>query len=500
MSEETKQAGVIASEDCVEIEAGTPETLNLTEKTLAELTEILENFMSDPDRMRKHKEAEAIKSAFYKRLSKERAASNAVGVDGESEPFDALENGFKALFGDYKKQKAEYNIQLEKEREANLTAKQAVIESLKLLVEKQEDVNATFPEFREIQSRWREIGPVPVANYRDLNETYQFYVEKFYDMVKINRDLRDLDLKKNLEIKTGYCEEAERLIEKENIASAFKELQKLHELWKECGPVAKEYREEIWARFKEATSALSKKHQAYYENEKAKQEENLEKKTEFCEQVEHLLEAEHSSIKEWGNASKEVLEIQKQWRAIGFATKKENQKIYDRFREACNKFFEKKKEFFSKVKSNINENYDKKLALVEKAEALKDSIEWVKTSEILIACQKEWKEIGPVARKKTEELWKRFHNACDEFFKARESASKHNSPHREGKNKHIVSEKSLLMQKYNKLQQEITNYENNIGFFAASKNSEPLIRQMQEKIDAAKVELKEMESKIRNAE
>ena len=567
--------------------------VNYAEKTLAELTGLFQELLQDIDRLKKSKEAEAIKSAFYKKLSKEKAEA---GVEGAVEepsadeevaeapaaetaepvaepekvnPFVAIEEGFKSLYLTYKKERAEYNREQEKEREENLAAKQQVIEDLKALVENQEDVSSSFPAFREIQNRWREIGPVPAQNFRNLNDTYQFLVEKFYDMVKINRDLRDLDFKKNLEAKEAFCQEAEKLAENENVLDAFRELQKLHEQWKEFGPVAKEFREEIWDRFKAATAVINKKYQAYFEGQKEKFAENLQAKAALCEKVEAFAAQEIASSNEWNAISKQIEDIQKEWRSIGFASKKDNQKIYDRFRAACDAFYGRKRDFYSQYKDSMNENLDKKLAIIEKAEALKESKEWKKTTDLFIELQKEWKEIGAVPRKKSEQLWKRFRAACDAFFDAKAKEGKADNefyanlkakralieeiqafegsdeaamqdfaarwqaigfvPFKEKENvakayaeamkakfpsfgarpqrggragapKAPKSEKDLLVDQYKALQQDIVTYENNIGFFAQSKNAEPLIKQMQERIDAAKQQLKELEGKIRQAE
>ena len=560
--------------------------VDLGSLSLAELSDMFDRLSQDDNRMRRYKEAEAIKSAFYKRLSKEKAeAGLGAKVDEPSSredvieeivqapaeerdnPFEAIETAFKGVYANYKKERAEYNRQQDAQREDNFIKKQAVIEDLKTLVEKQEDISSTFPAFRELQNRWREIGPVPATKFRDLNDTYQFYVEKFYDMVKINRDLRDLDFKKNLEAKEEFCQAAEKLAENENVVEAFRELQKLHEQWKEFGPVAKEFRDSIWDRFKAATAVINKKYQAYFEGQKEKQQENLEEKAKLCEEVEAIAEKEVKSSNEWNQLSAQIEEIQKKWRTIGFATKKENQKIYDRFRAACDKFFARKRDYYAQFKDSMNENMEKKLSLIEKAEALKDSKEWKKTTEALIDLQKQWKEIGAVPRKKSEQLWKRFRAACDEFFTerdknakpendyyanlkakkalieeinayeskdpeadqqaAREFAEKWRAigfvPYKEkesvqkayseafqakfpdfstrrprseargvGSSRKPLSEKDRLVQEYNKLQQDIVTYENNIGFFSASKNSEPLIKQMQE--------LKELEAKILKAQ
>ena len=575
--------------------------VNYSEKTLAELVKLFEELAQSEDRMKLAKEAEAIKSAFYKKLQKEKAEagfgqepvvepeaveSEADAVEQEVEaaepetaeasaeevtanPFVEIERGFKALYVNYKKERAEYNKQLEKEREQNLALKEAIIADLKALLEKQEDVNETFPQFREIQNRWRAVGPVPATSYRNINETYQLYVEQFYDMVKINRELRDLDFKKNLEAKEEFCQLAEKLAENENVIEAFRELQKLHEQWKEFGPVAKEYREQIWDRFKSATAAINKRYQAYFEAIKEVHAENLVKKTALCEKVEEIAEREVTDSNQWNAFSKEIEEIQKEWRTIGFASKKENQKVYDRFRAACDKFFERKREFYNEYKDNINANLEKKVAICEMAEALKNSTEWKKTAEKLIELQQQWKEIGAVPRKKSEQLWKRFRAACDEFFAERDKnakpendfygnlkaklalieeikayevkhdasdaeamkafqarwneigfvpfkekdnvaqaykaalAQKFPRPSRNAQHRNArparpqLSEKDRLIQKYHALEQDIVTYENNIGFFAMSKNAEPLIKQMQEKIEASKAELKALAQQIK---
>lgn len=597
---ETGSEAPTEAESGVEAPAEAEVPADLGNLSLAELSDLFDKLSQADDRMKRYKEAEAIKSAFYKRLSKEKAeAGLGAKVDEPSSredvveevapvtqtlevkdnPFEAMETAFKGVYANYKKERAEYNRQQDAQREDNFAKKQAVIEDLKNLVEKQEDVNSTFPAFRELQNRWREIGPVPATKFRDLNDTYQFYVEKFYDMVKINRDLRDLDFKKNLEAKEAFCQAAEKLSENENVVEAFRELQKLHEQWKEFGPVAKEFRDSIWDRFKAATAVINKKYQAYFEGQKEKQQENLAEKTKLCEQVEAIAGKEVKSSNEWNTLSTEIEEIQKTWRTIGFATRKENQKIYDRFRAACDKFFTRKREYYSQFKDSMNENMEKKLSLIEQAEALKDSKEWKKTTEALIALQKQWKEIGAVPRKKSEQLWKRFRAACDEFFNERDKNAKPENdfygnlkakkalveeineyalsgdatadreaarafadrwqgigfvPFKEkdaiqasyteamkakfpdfsprgprqgggnagrgGGSRKPLSEKDRLVQQYNKLQQDIDTYENNIGFFSTSKNSAPLIQKMQERIDAAKQELKDLEAKIRKAE
>ena len=552
-------------------------SVNYSEKTLAELVALFEELMQNEERMKMSKEAEAIKAAFYKRLQKEKAdagyaAPEAVAEDeaedvpevAQDSPFAAVEAGFKEQYNIYKKERAAYNKELEKEREENLAQKEAVIADLKALLEKQEDVNATFPAFREIQARWRAIGPVPAQNYRNLTETYQLYVEQFYDMVKINRELRDLDFKKNLEAKEQLCQEAEALAAQENVVEAFRELKKLHEQWKEYGPVAKDHRESIWDRFKAATAVINKRYQAHFEGLKEQQNENLAKKTVLCEKVEEIAAREIADSNEWNACSKEIEEIQKEWRTIGFASKKDNQKIYDRFRAACDKFYERKREFYNEYKDSINANLEKKIALCEEAEALMVSTDWKKATDQFIALQKQWKEIGAVPRKKSEQLWKRFRAACDHFFAERDKHAKPENdyygnlkakqrlieeikayelkgdesdqqamqefqkkwqeigfvpfkekdniakaykdamakfhtarPQRRGRGGRQLTEQERLIQKYHQLEQDIVTYENNIGFFAMSKASEPLIKQMEQRIAEAKKELEALAAQIR---
>ena len=541
------------------------EIVNFADKSLSQLSDLFKQLMDSEDRLSRSKEAESIKSAFYKLLLKLKSEASEAAGDIES-TFEGVEENFKSLYADYKRERNEFNRKVEEEKADNLLKKQAIVEELKALVESQEEVN--FPAFRELQDRWRAVGQVPATSFRDLNDTYQFYVEKFYDMVKIGRDLRDLDFKKNLEAKQAFCEAAEKLAENENIVAAFNELQKLHEQWKEFGPVAKEFRDDIWNRFKAATSVINKKYQAHFEELKGQMADNLVAKEKLCEQVEEIAAREVANSGEWNALSKEIEDIQAKWRTIGFATKKDNQKIYDRFRAACDAFYGRKRDFYNDFKSSLEDNLQKKMSIIERAEALKSSTEWKKATDQFIALQKEWKEIGAVPRKKSEQLWKRFRAACDEFFAERDkNASGDNNfyanlkakkslideiksidvkdvtdelmkelqqkwdaigfvPFKEkekissafrdamkdkfpqfgqrGQNRRPEAKprnpKEELLKKYHALQQDIDTYENNIGFFAASKNSAPLIKQMEERIAAAKEELKQLEMQIRKEE
>lgn len=412
------------------------EVVDYSGKSLSELSELFHQFATSEDRLQRAKDAEALKSAFYKTLTREKEKL----VEGAEDVFAAVEENFKALYGSYKKEKAAYNHQLDMQKEDNLKAKLAVIEELKALLEKDEDPSQTFPAFHEIQNRWREIGAVPMQNFRDINNTYQLYVEQFYDKLKINRELRDLDFRKNLEAKTELCEKAESLGEQENFVDAFKELQKLHDAWKDLGPVAKQYREEIWERFKVATAVVNKRYQAYFESMKDQQEANLEAKKALCEKVEAIAEQTVEDSKLWNSLSKEIETIQAEWRKIGYATRKENQKIYDRFRAACDKFYERKREFYNSFKDNLEDNLAKKVEICEAAEALKLSEDWKKATDQFIELQKKWKEIGAVPRKKSDAVWKRFRAACDEFFAAKEKAKPANDFYSNLKAKRAVIE------------------------------------------------------------
>ena len=409
------------------------EKTDFSNQGLKEIVDTFKGLIEGENMQQLYKHAEALKAAFYKNLRKEKIAS---GLEQPAEtaenaeapadepvsvnPFAEIERGFKDLYSQYKVRRSAYTQELEKNKEENYQAKLAVIEDLKALVEASEDLNQTFPRFREIQNRWRAIGPVPQAKVKDLYDTYQHYVEKFYDYVKINKEFRDLDFKKNLEAKENLCEKAENLAEQEDVVGAFRTLQKLHEQWKELGPVSKEFRESVWERFRAATAVINKKHQAFFESQKGNQKENLEAKTALCEKVEAIAQSEVKDSTDWNALTKDIENIQKEWKKIGFASKKDNQKVYDRFRAACDEFFAKKREFYSDFKNQMQDNLTKKLELCEKAEALKDNDDWKKTSEAFIELQKQWKEIGPVSRKKSEQVWKRFRAACDAFFDNRD--------------------------------------------------------------------------------
>ena len=365
---------------------------------------------------------EAIKIALYKqhraKVDAERKAF--VEAGGDEAAFapseDAAEQRFKELFAIYREQRDRYIAQLDADKEQNLKIKLQIIEELKELVNSDETMNTTFARFRELQQQWKDTGLVPQQNVKDLWETYNLHVENFYNFIKINKELRDLDLKKNYEIKLNLCEQAEALSIETQIVESFRKLQKLHDEWRETGPVAIEFKEVLWERFKEASSRINKRHQEHFESLKAEQMKNLALKQELCEKTEALLSQPMLSRKDWNKASDELLEIQKVWRTIGFAPKKDNNRIYERFRTACDKFFEQKREYYSGVKDEMEQNLALKQELCELAESLAMSEDWKHATDELIALQNRWKQVGPVARRHSDVVWKRFRAACDKFF------------------------------------------------------------------------------------
>lgn len=573
-------------------------TTDFAQKSLMELIQAFQDMIDRGDQQEMYRNADVIKAAFYKVLKKEKIAigfqvpsedeivitENAEGEESpvSVNPFAELERGFKSLYSQYKTLRAGYVQTLEKQKEENLILKTKILDELKALIDNQEDLQHIFPAFRELQNRWKLVGPVPQSKNKDIWETYQYLVEKFYDFVKINNELRDLDLKKNLELKIAICEKAEQLSEDPNVVSAFNKLQKLHDEWRDVGPVPKEHREEIWERFKVSTGSINKKQQGYFEGQKESQKENLAFKVTLCEKCEAIVADDK---KDWNLNTKEIENLQIEWKKIGFASKKDNQKIYDRFRSACDAFYGAKREYFSQFKNTMQDNYDKKIALCEQAESLKDSEDWKKTTDQLISLQKKWKEIGPVARKQSDVVWKRFRAACDFFF---ENKSKHysnvdeefevnfkkkldlieeineykldvksaeniealrdfqtrwseigfvpikekervqaayrhaidnkfseyKSSENEGRlnnyKKHVKdiqtssrgdrglrAEREKLVQKFRKMEADILVWENNIGFFAKSKNADALINELEKKIEVAKQELAQLEDKIK---
>ena len=374
-------------------------------------------------------ELELLKQLYYKYHKADMLAAMQAFVDagGAAEDYqpepDPTEEPFKEAMQQIRQCRAKLMAEQEKQRAENLERKQAVIEKIKLLATTPEEAGKSYDTFKELQAEWREIGPVPAEHVSEIWKNYQLYVEQFYDMLKLNIQFREYDFRKNLEAKTLLCEQAEKLAEEKDVVAAINRLQALHQDWKEIGPVAKELREEIWNRFKEASTVVRKRHQEFFEARKAQEEENLQKKSELCEQVEAISTDGLKTFADWDAKTKEIIDLQATWKTIGFAPQKMNTQIFERFRAACDKFFAEKASYFKSVKEELNENLQKKKELVEKAEALKDSTEWKKTSDALIDLQKQWKTIGAVPRKVSEDLWKRFVGACDHFFEAKSAAT-----------------------------------------------------------------------------
>ncbi|MCD8274137.1 MAG: DUF349 domain-containing protein [Alistipes sp.] len=524
------------------------------------------------------RDVEALKIAFYRirRAEVEAARRKFIEEGGAEEDFapavDGVEVQLKELFKEYRRRRDEFIANLEAEKEKNLQIKLGIIEELKELVNSDETLNHTFTKFRELQQRWKETGIVPLQNVKDLWETYNLHVENFYSFIKINKELRDLDLKKNYEQKVALCEQAEALVLEPSVVEAFHKLQKLHDEWRETGPVANEYKEVLWERFKAASSRINKQHQEHFEALKGEQVRNLELKTELCAATEELAAQPLTTRKEWNRASDRLLEIQKTWKTIGFAPKKDNNRIYERFRTACDKFFEAKRQFYSGVKAEMEHNLQLKTEICEAAESLMNSEEWKKATDELIALQARWKEIGAVSRRHSDAIWRRFRAACDKFFERKGAHfASVDGEHEENLRKKLAlleemaaadvkaggydvirefqrrwgeigfvpikqkdavqkkykaavdalfntlrgterdrsmnrfrekvssfksaggnrlrSERERLYSKVRQLEQEIGLLENNIGFFAKSKNAESLIADVKAKIERAREEM-----------
>ena len=555
-------------------------------KTKSELLDYFATQLEEKPVPALRRTVEALKVAFYRirRSEVETARRQFIESGGEAEnfvvPTDEAESRLKELFKEYRQRRDSYIANLDAEKEANLKIKLQIIEELKELISSDETLNHTFTKFRELQTRWKETGLVPQANVKDLWETYNLHVEHFYSFIKINKELRDLDLKKNYEQKLSLCEQAETLVMEPSIVEAFHKLQKLHDEWRETGPVPMEFKESLWERFKAASSRINKQHQEHFENLKAEQVKNLELKSALCAQVEALAGEPFTTRKEWNKASERLLEIQKTWKTIGFAPKKDNTRIYERFRSACDRFFELKRGYYADVKSEMEQNLQLKMELCEAAEALQMSEDWKKTTEELIALQARWKEVGAVSRRHSDQVWKRFRSACDKFFerkaahfssvddehtanlekklalleemaaadvkkggyevirdfqrrwgeigfvpiKQKDQIQKRYkqavdklfetlrgterdrqmgrfkeklSSMKGGGERRMLSEREKLYNKVRQLEQEIALLENNIGFFAKSKNAESLIADVKQNIDKAKAQMQDAIEKIR---
>lgn len=435
------------------------------EQIIDKLNELIEQPINDSVKS----EIEELKQAFYKkrRVETEEAKKNFVVSGGKEEDFvaesDEFEEKIKNLLQTFREKKATLIAENEKVQEENLVAKKEIIEKIKELIESQDDFYKVYNEFRKLQQQWKEIKVVPLASVNDLWKEYQHYSEKFYDLLKINNEMRDYDFKKNLELKTSLCESVERLESESDVISAFYQLQNFHQEWREIGPVARELREDIWNRFKKASTVINKRHQEHFEALRKLEERNLEEKTQICEEMETIDYDSLQSFKDWDDKSKRVLELQEKWKTIGFAPKKYNVKIFERFRAACDVFFQRKSDFYKGIKEEMDVNLEKKKVLCEKAEALKDSQDWKETTDKLIALQKEWKTVGPVSRKHSDVVWKRFITACDYFF--------------EQKNIHFSSQKTEEVENL-KLKRELIDRINAIDSSLSGQEAMPLLREL----------------------
>ena len=400
------------------------------QKVYASKAEILERVreIAHGEETPQKEEVDNLKTAFYKLHIAEREAHIKAFIDGGGDPNqyqivpDSVEEAFKAEMGIIKEKRAKLFKEQEAEKQENLTKKLAIIDKIKSMITTPEEANKSYQEFKTLQQQWREIKNVPAEKANELWRNYQLYVEQFYDMLRLNSIARDEDFKKNLEAKTRLCEIAENLANEEDIISAFHQLQKLHQEYREIGPVAKEQREEIWNRFKAASTVINKRHQQHFEGIRAREEDNLARKTVLCEKVEAIAAEENKGSGDWEKHTKQIIDLQTEWKTIGFAPQKMNVKIFERFRAACDDFFGRKAEYFKGLKDTFKQNADKKRALIEKAQALQDSTDWKATGDKFIALQKEWKTIGIVPKKLGDQLWEEFLGACNKFFEARKAA------------------------------------------------------------------------------
>jgi hypothetical protein len=534
-------------------------------------------------------EVEAIKIAFYKKYAQERAAllHRHVEQGGDREAFampdDDLEAKLKDLFSQYKKMRAELASKVEKEREDNLHKKQVLIVELQQLLERQDDFNKIFNDFKDLQSRWRAIGAVPATKQKEVWDSYNYNVEKFYDVVKINRELRELDFKKNFELKQLLCEKAEELLLEPDVVVAFRKLQKYHEQWRDIGPVATEFRESLWERFKNATAQINKKHLEHFEQLKSEQQNNLNLKQVLCEKAEEIASAAAATVKEWNEKTNELLELQKMWKTIGAVPRKDSLRVFQAFRKSCNAFFDARRAYFHEQKAEYVHNLQQKLELCAQAESLSESEEWKKTADELVKLQARWKEIGAVPHKQSEAVWRRFRAACNKFFdrkkehfSAKDAAYDDNLKKKEeliaeikafaaaenpadnlaaikafqqrwvgigfvpmkakeriqneyraaidglfnalhvseaerqlisfktrvanapkGDKRHFTHERDKLTQQVKRLEADIHLWENNIGFFAKSKNAEKMIQDVKNNIEKARREVAVIAEKIK---
>ena len=482
---------------------------NEKQQFVDELKALLQNDVAEVK-----EQVEQIKTQFYRQyhqeLEAQKQAAEAAGeiVENWVPQVDETEQEFRELLTQYKQKKAELLKKAEEEQAQNLLRKENILQQMKEMAEAETaDVMDNIKKMKELQAEWKTIGAVHPTKAQEIWKTYQQYQEQFYDLVKINIELRDLDFKKNLEMKTLLCEAAEKLQENPNIVEASRALQQLHDEWAEIGPVARELREDLWNRFKQASSVINKKHQAYFDELHAKENENLEKKQALIAQLKEINIEKLKGNKHWEEATEKVQTIQQEWRLIGFAPKKQNQTIYEEYRQICDAFFKAKTAYYKGMRDEFAENLKQKRQLVEEAESLKNSTDWKETTDKLVELQKQWKAIGPVARKYSDELWKMFTSACDTFFEAKRVATKEarevfaqkRAEAKERWNKKIdqMTDRQKLVKMYENLVQEIKTAENNILFFTGkSKSANKLVDDMRKKIDTLKEQLTDLENKI----
>jgi hypothetical protein len=459
------------------LELGVEEVSNAT-KVYDSKKEVLERLKEivASDEAPKKTEVDHLKAAFYKILFAEREEQQKAFLDGGGDPEkysylpDEDEEAFKAEMILVKEKRQQAFLKQEEEKQANLKAKETIIERIKAMITTPDEVNNNFPEFKKLQQEWKEIKLVPAEKVTELWRSYQLYVEQFYDLLNLNREAREYDFKKNLEKKTQLCEAAEKLAEEDDVVSAFHQLQELHQEYRETGPVEKELREQIWARFKAASTTINKRHQQHFEDIRAKEEDNLAKKTALCEKLEEIIKQENKKSSDWEGHTKQIVELQAEWKTIGFAPQKMNVKIFERFRSGCDDFFTRKAEYFKELKAQYAENLEKKQSLVEQAKALAASTDWKATTDKLVALQKEWKTIGMVPRKVGDELWAAFLGACNQFFEARNAAHQgvHSAEQDNLKQKRsIIEELKRLCENIAEATQEqvkkLTEQYNNVG-------------------------------------
>jgi hypothetical protein len=431
-------------------------------KSKAEILERLKEIVGNEEKPNKE-ELDNLKTTFYKIHITERESKQKAYLEAGGDPDkyimtpDEDEEVFKAQMSVIKERRAKIFLEQEAEKQENLQKKLNIIERIKTMITSPDEANKSYQEFKELQQKWRDLKNVPADKANELWRNYQLYVEQYYDLLNLNREAREYDFKKNLEIKRHLCDAAEKLAEEPDVISAFHQLQELHQQYREAGPVAKELREETWNRFKAASTVINKKHQQHFEDLRLKEENNLKKKTDLCEQLEEIVKTENKGDGDWEKHTKQIIELQAEWKKIGFAPQKMNVKIFERFRASCDEFFGKKAEHFKDMKLHFAENAEKKQKLIEQAEALQDSTEWKATTDKLIALQKEWKTIGSVPKKLGDELWTKFLTACNKFFEARNAANAgtRNEEHSNlSKKKDIISQLKALSEEVSENAQE----------------------------------------------